>query len=349
MDLVTALRIHGSPIELPLLAGQQVITLGRKGDLRVDHRYLASVQLRFERVGAYLRAENVSADKKTPLFVGRHEVNDCYLKPGDKFRIADTGYYALNDEMRLARRSVAEILGETKDAVVDECLITAVAESDRHVVLLGSEGAEQERLGRAMHWASTRRRSQFLAVPPTNKLGGADLQAIEDARDGTLLIWLPMKGRFDPAFVAQAVSPDAGVRLIICAHAPGKVHKSFPAEVSEDAKRITIEPISARKDEIPVLLDRWFIDRRSSLRFRALAPRVQDKLLSYRWPKNLQELNAAAKHLIMLTYYKSEREAERDNTVTRAASRAWRGRLRLPLPLVPEGVDSIPRKRAKRT
>ena len=342
MDLVTALRIHGSLIELPLLAGQQVITLGRKGDLRVDHRYLASIHIRFERVGAYLRAENVSTDKKNPIIFERRAVTECYLKPGDQFRIGDTIYYALNDEMRVARRSVAEILGETNDALVDDCLITAAVEPDRHVVVLGPTGGEQERLAQAVHWASTRRRNPFRPVPPTNKLGGADLRAIDGARDGTLMIWLPTKGRFDPAFIAQAVAPEAGVRLVICAHTPGKVHRSFPAEVAEGAKRITIEPIAARKAEIAMLLDRWFVERRSSLRFRALAPKVQDKLLSYRWPNNLEELSSAAKHLVSLTYYKSEREAERDTTVTRAASRAWRRRLRLPLPLVPEEPDAVP-------
>ena len=347
MNLVTALRIHGSLIELPLLAGQEVITLGRKGDLRVEHRYLASIHVRFERVGDYLRAENVSTDKKNPLIFEHHEVTECYLKPGDQFQIGDTIYYALDQEMRLARRWVAEILG-TNDAVVDDCLITAAVEPDRHVVLLGETGGDQERLGRAIHWASTRRRNPFWSVPPTNKLGGADLQAIRGARDGTLLIWIPTRGKFDPAFVAQAVAPEAGVRLIICAHAPDKIYYSFPAAVVETAKRITIEPITARKDEIAVLLDRWFIERRSSLRFRALAPEVQDKLLSYTWPNNLQELSTAAEYLVLLTYYKSEREAERDTTLTRAASRAWRKRLMLPLPLVPDETDTATRKKAKR-
>jgi hypothetical protein len=337
-DLVTALRIYGSVIELPLLVGQQVTTLGRKGDLRVDHRYLAAVHVRFERAGGYLRAENVSTDKKNPIIFEHREVAECFLQPGDQFRIGDTTYYALNDEMRLARRWVAEILGETNDAAIDDCLITAAVDPDRPVVLLGPPGGDQQRMGQAIHWASTRRRHPFREVPPTNERGGADLQSIRDARDGTLLIWLPVKGRFDPVFVEHAVAPGARARLIICTHAPGKVAKSFPASVAENAKRITIAPLTARKHEIPVLLDRWFIEHRSSLRFGALAPKVQDKLLSYRWRKNLQELRGAAEHLALLAYYKSEREAERDTTVTRSESRAWRERLKLPLPLVPDDV-----------
>jgi transcriptional regulator with AAA-type ATPase domain len=117
--------------------------------------------------------------------------------------------------------------------------------------------------------------------------------------------------------------------------------------VAESAKRITIPPMTARKDEIPVLLDRWFIDVRSPLRFGLLAHRVQDKLLSYRWRKNLEELRKAAEHLVLLAHYKSEREAERDTAVTRSECRAFRKRLKLPLPLVPETADAGQRRKAK--
>lgn len=345
----TAVRIYGSAMELPLLPGQRVTTLGRNGDLRVDHRYLSSVHVRFEQVSGYLRAENVSTDRKNPIFFQHREVTECYLQPGDQFQIGDTVYYTLDDEMRVARRVMAEILGETNDALVDDCVITAAVDPDRPIVLQGPPGGEQERLGQAIHWSSARRRHQFREVPPTNVRGGADLQKLRDARDGTLLIWLPTKGKFDPSFVEQAVAGDAKARLIICTHAPGKVAASFPASVAENAKRITIDPITARRGEIAVLLDRWFIEARAPVRFGTLSPKVQDKLLSYRWRRNLQELREAAEHLALLTYYKSEREAERDTAVTRSASRAFRKRLKLPLPLIPAESDPSSRKRAKRT
>jgi hypothetical protein len=171
MSLVSALRIHGSVIELPLLAGQDVTTLGRKGDLRVDHRYLAEVHVRFERVGSYLRAENVSTDKKNPLIFENREVTECYLQPGNQFRIGDTIYYTLDDDMRLARQGVAEILGETKDAAIDDCLITAAVEPGRHLVLLGEPGGDQDRLGRAIHRASTRRHNSFEQVLASGPAG----------------------------------------------------------------------------------------------------------------------------------------------------------------------------------
>jgi DNA-binding NtrC family response regulator len=105
--------------------------------------------------------------------------------------------------------------------------------------------------------------------------------------------------------------------------------------------------MAQRKQEIPVLLDRWFIESRSPLRFGALAPEVQHKLSSYRWRRNLEELREASQHLMLLTYYTSEREAERDTAVTRSETRAFRNRLKLPLPLVPK-EDGAQRKKAKR-
>lgn len=340
-DLITALRIYGTTIELPLLAGLLVATLGRSGDLRVDHRYLAKVHARLERVsGNWLRVENISSDRKNPIIFGHHEVSEFYIKPGDQFRIGDTIYYALNEEMRLARRAVAEILGETQDTEIDDCLIAASVDADRHIVLIGEPGSDQARLGHEMHRASTRRHSQFIAVPPTRTPGSADLQSIRDARNGTLLIWLPTKGKFDQDFISYVMAPQTKVRLIICSSSAGKVNGSFPTSITEGAARFTIPPLHVRKEEIPVLLDRWFVERRSSIRFEALAPTIQSKLQSHRWPRNLQELQAAAGHLALLSHYRSEREAERDHSTTRGESRAWRKRLKLPLPLVPTKLPS---------
>jgi hypothetical protein len=340
-DLITALRIHGSAIELPLLSGQLVTTLGRSGDLRVDHPYLAAVHVRFERVsGNWLRVENISTDRKNPLIFDHHEVSECYIHPGDQFRIGDTAYYALNEEMRLARRCVTESLGETRDTEIDDCLIAAAVDADRHVVLIGEPGSQQERLAGAIHWASTRRHNRFIEVGPRSTPGTADLQSIRDARDGTLLLWLPTRGKFDQTFISCALASHAKVRLIICTSSLGKVDGSIPGSAADDAARFTIAPLRERKEDIPVLMDRWFIEDRSKLRFRTLVPAIQDKLISHRWPRNLQELRAAVHHLTLLTHYRSEREAERDNSTTRGECRAWRKRLKLPLPLLPGVPDS---------
>ena len=207
-------------------------------------------------------------------------------------------------------------------------------------VLIGEPGSHQERLAGAIHWASTRRHNRFIEVAPVRTPGTADLQSIRDARDGTLLLWLPSRGKFDPTFLSYVLASHARVRLIICTTSPGKVDTSIPGAAADEATRFTIAPLRERKEDIPVLMDRWFIEDRSNLRFKTLPPVVQDKLISYRWPRNLHELRDAVHHLMLLAHYRSEREAERDKSTTRGESRAWRKRLKLPLPLLPKASES---------
>jgi hypothetical protein len=349
-DQPAALRIYGTPHELPLLAGQLVFQLGREGDLRADHEYLSARHLRIERQGNDLRLENISANKKNALvFENREVATFCLVRPGDTFKIGDTTYYVLNEEMRMARRKVAQILGLANDKAVDECLIIAAKDADRHVVLIGEGGSGQKSLANAIHQCSTRRRSSCISVPAASMPGSADPQCIEDARDGTLVIELPRDRKFDPVFVERVTAPGARVRLVICLQAAGKLARSFPPSITRNADTIEIASIRARKDELPAILDDWFVEHRSPLRFRDLDPRVQRNLRAHRWRDNLQELLEAAFHLTVLAQYASEREAERDLTFTRGKSRYWRAKMRLPLPIVPDkGPQTASRKKVKR-
>jgi hypothetical protein len=336
-DQITALGIHGTEIELAMLAGQAAFTLGRAQtcDLRADRRFLAPTHARIERLSnsSYLRVTNVSTGKNEIVFK-RSAQKEFHVGPGDAFQIGDTTYYALNDEMRLARPIAKEVFGAKRYAAIDDLLIAAVADSDRHIVLLGKPGSDQARLGHAIHVVSLRRRNRFLVIPSTHKPGSADLQTLRDARGGTILIWVPSKGKFDPSFTLAVLEPEARVRVIICAHSLRKADASFPAAVVSEAKHVAIEPLDKRKDEIACLLDHWFVNRRSALRFAALTEANRDTLLSYRWPGNLEELREASNHLAVLAHYRSERQAALDTRTSRSTSRRWRLRLRLRLPLL---------------
>jgi transcriptional regulator of acetoin/glycerol metabolism len=349
-DQPAALRIYGTPHELPLLAGQLVFQLGREGDLRADHEYLSARHLLIERQGNDLRLENISQNRKNALvFENREVATYCLVRPGDTFKIGNTIYYVLNEEMRMARRKVAQILGFTNDKAVDDCLIIAAKDADRHVVLFGGIGSGQKSLANAIHQCSTRRRSNCISVPAASEPGSADPQRIEDAKDGTLVIELPKDRKFDQLFVDRLTAPGVRVRLVICLEAAGKLAKSFQPLVTRNADTIEIPRIQDRKDELPVILDDWFVEHRSSLRFRDLAADVQSKLRSYRWRENLQELLQAAFHLTVLAQYASEREAERDQTFTRSKSRYWRAKMRLPLPIVPKKtLETASHKKVRR-
>jgi hypothetical protein len=336
IDPITALRIYGTEIEFPLLAGQAVFTLGRSAhcDLRADLRYLAAVHVRIERVAHqdWLRVTDVSSGKNPIIFKSRRQ-QEFYMRPGDSFRIGKTVFYALGDEMRLARPTAMEVLGARHHAELDDLLIAAVLNADRHVVIIAEPGNDQERLGQAIHMASPRRRHLFKVIPPESGPGGISLQMVRDARGGTMLIWLPPKRRFDPTALAWMLAPEASLRLILCAPSIGKMNASFPPAVVGGAHEIAIASLRERTEEIPQLLDYWLVSIRSQLRFAALTASAQQKLRAYAWRGNLQELRVAADHLAQLAHFRSERQATSDTEITRSASRSWRKRLGLSLPL----------------
>src|SRR6185369_7021207 len=136
----------------------------------------------------------------------------------------------------------------------------------------------------------------------------------------------------DPAALALLLAPEASLRLILCAPSIGKMNASFPPAVVGGANEVASAPLRERKDEIPRLLDYWFVRNRSGLRFAALTEQAQQRLRSYEWRGNLQELRVAADHLDQLAHFRSERQATSDTDTTRGESRSWRKRLRLALP-----------------
>lgn len=347
-DLITALGVVGTGITLPMLAAQTSFTLGRadRCDLQVSQKYLASVHARLDRVlvssRANIRVSNVSSRKNDVVYNEVAE-GEFLMGAGEWFEIGDSRYYALNEEMRLARPAVMEALGIRKFKAIDEFLIAAVKDSARHVLLLGKPGSDQERLGRAIHQASHRRHNRFHVMTEKPRLTSANRQQLRDAGNGTVLVDLHQKGKLDERVAAALVHPDAKLRLIICARSPDKVEASFPCGIVHDAKKITIPSLWERKNEIVELLNHWFITRRSSLRFSALREELREKLLAYTWPENLQELRETADILLQLAHCRSVRKATEDSLISRGTLRGWCKKLKLKLkdqlPLIPDKAD----------
>ena len=117
-----------------------------------------------------------------------------------------------------------EVLGARSYTEIDDLLIAAALDADRHFVIIAEPGNDQERLGLAIHMASPRRRHPFKVIPPEHDPGDISLQTVRDVRGGTMLIWLPLKRRLDPAALACLLAPEAGLRLILCAPSIGKVN-----------------------------------------------------------------------------------------------------------------------------
>jgi hypothetical protein len=337
-DMITAIRVYGTDIELALVNGQDIFTLGRSPDicdLCVNCQYLAPVHVRLERVpnSSEIRVTNVSSGKNHIVYKAG-EARMFHILAGESFVIGETRYIALNDEMRLARPPISEVFGAKRHSAIDDLLIAAIEENDSHIVLVGEPGCEQGSVAGSIHHVSRRRRCRFIEVEPTSRAGSADRHKIEEARGGTLILWLPSSGRFDPRFIEAATHRDARARLIVCAHSLKKAQASFPDGKLRNVTEIHLAPLRSRRDEIPGLLDKCFVRNESPLRFELLKEEVRQRLVSYSWEDNLRELRTAAVHLGQLSHYKSERQATKDTSITRKASRYWRAKVGFPLPIV---------------
>jgi hypothetical protein len=341
-DLITALGVVGTGVALPMLVAQPSFTLGRSHlcDLRVDEKYLASRHAQIERLSgsarASLRITNVSSAKNAIVYNGVAE-SEFSMGAGDWFEIGESRYYALNEEMRIARPIVMEVLGIRQFKAIDDLLISAVRDSARHVLLLGEPGCDQERLGRIIHQASHRRHNLFHTMPERPKLNRDDHQALRDACNGTVFVHLHQRGKLDERIVAALVHPEARSRLVICAPSVEKIAASFPAHVVNEAKQIMILPLRDRAPEIGELLDQRFDACRAQLRFSAFRDELRSSLEAYAWPGNLGELREAADILVQLSHCRSARQAARESPFSRGELRGWAKKLNLKLllPLVP--------------
>jgi hypothetical protein len=332
-DLITAIRVYGAGIELALLAALSSFTFGRDElcDLRVDSKFVARMQARIDRIPTSLRQSlrvtDISSGKNDIVPNGEVAEREFVMGAGEWFDIGKARFFAMNEEMRTVRSQLMDVLGIGQHEAIDDLLITAVKDSSRHVLLTGEQGCDQARLGHAIHQVSHRRHKGFLDIGESIKLDSELRQKLLDARGGTLLVTLFHKGMLDQRLVQAMVEPEADLRLIICALSPGKIAASVPAETLQHAKLIKIPPLRERSAEIPQLFDKWFVNRRSTLRFAALRPELQQKIAAYLWPANLQEARGDADRLVTLSYYPTRYQAIKDSGITDSTLRRWEKRL----------------------
>jgi transcriptional regulator of acetoin/glycerol metabolism len=329
--LITALRIRGTEYEYVMLAGRPKFGLGTSPhcEICVERRHVSHSHALLERREHRIRVTDL-ASKNGVVFRGRKE-SQFDIGAGDTFSIDETVFYALNDEMRLARPVVSEILGAQRMEDIDDVVMTAVLGS--HMLLLAEPGSDQERIARAVHSASLRRRHHFVIARPTD--GALDPQLVEHARNGTLLL-MPGPASLDPRFVEAVLRPELNVRAIICATSLKSAIDSVTEDLAGRAYKVRIAPVRERRGEIAGLLERWFIDRQARLRFSDLTDENQAALRGYRWPENLEELREVAYLLVQLAPFASERKAAMEVNIPRTTVKRWLDTIGLALPLVRE-------------
>ncbi|HEX4420481.1 MAG TPA: hypothetical protein VH165_21345, partial [Kofleriaceae bacterium] len=237
-----------------------------------------------------------------------------------------------------ARANLTDILGFGQHNAIDDVLIAAVHEPVCHIILIGEQGCDQARFGEVIHYASHRRHRRFHRIDKAPTLDSPTRQTLLDAAFGTLVVPLYQRGRLDPRFTEAILDPQADLRLIICAESAGKIAASFPPDTLRRPYEVMIRPLRERSAEIPQLLDKWLIKRRSPLRFAQLRPELQTAQLQYKWRGNLQELREWADLLATLTMYASRNELNKhSDSLDSRLKRLEKDKLKIKVqfPLVP--------------
>ena len=334
---MTALHIRGTEVDYTMLPAKLKFSFGRhrQCDISVDRRHVSLSHALLERRNGRIRVTDLESK-------GHFKFQACELKqfdigPGDSFFVGETEFVALSDEMRLYRPLVAEILGPQRLDAIDELLIMAV--NGPHMVLCAEPGCDQERLGWAIHRMSLKRPHHFVIAQPGHPELAPVPQLVAHARHGTLLVRIDGPGaKLDPAFVEALTRPDTDVRVILCAPTVVDAIRAVGEKLAASAHRVEIPPLRTRSGEISSLLERWFIDRQSRLRFSDLTDENQAALRAYRWPENLEELLDTADTVIQLAPYPSSRKAEEAGVMPKSNINRWLTKLGLAMPLLREPI-----------
>lgn len=339
-DPITALRIVGREVEYPLLAGHAIFSLGSSPscDLHIESKHVSGYHCSLQRKGQRLRITDQQSHNGT-YFSGRREPN-FDIGPGDMFTVASTTLVALNEEMRLARPTLIEILGSEQRAAVDELLVSAVR--GPHLILLGEEGCDQTRLARALHQASTRRHWQLLELSQFPSERAAQRAILDGARNGAILLSLKERSAPpDDAFRSMLLSPDFRVRLYIAAPSLAVAIAVLGFDAITRMVQVPLRPLRERAGDLPWLLDRIFHERQVKLRTADLRPINQRALRDHGWSQNFQELREAANRLISLSTHETLTKAAEALEMPRTTLLYWiEEKMNLELPLVSEARGS---------
>jgi two-component system NtrC family response regulator len=232
------------------------------------------------------------------------------------------------------------IVGQSKGLlrVLDQA--ARVAQRDATVLILGETGTGKELVARAIHQSSRRSSGPFIAIncgaiprdlveselfgymrgaftgAVTNKSG-----RIESADGGTLFLdeigELPLEAQVKLLRVLQE-----GEVTKVGASTPTKVdvrviaatHRNLTAMIEDGTFRedlyyrlavvpLTLPPLRERREDIPELIDVLFqrAKERHGLLDVRLSPAVHQRLISYRWPGNVRQLENVLERMLLLS------------------------------------------------
>ena len=333
-DLITALRIVGREIEYPLLAGQATFSLGSSTscDVCLDSKHVSGLHCSLKRKGQRLRV--LDQDSHNGTYFGSRREQSFDIGPGDMFTAASTTLVALNEEMRLARPTMIEILGGDRRAAVDELLFSSAR--GHNLILLGEEGCEQGRLARAIHQASPRRDWPLLELSEFPGERAAQRAILDGAQHGAILLSL-QAGTTPPddAFRTMLLSSDFRIRLYLAVPSLVVAAAVFGLDAISRMSQVPLLPLRERTGDLLWLLDRIFHEQRVQLRTADLRLVNQRALRNHGWPQNVNELREAAHRLIALVTHETVTKAAEALELPRSTLQYWvEEKMHLDLPLL---------------
>lgn len=232
------------------------------------------------------------------------------------------------------------IVGHSKSflRVLDQA--ARVAQRDTTVLVQGETGTGKELLARAIHHNSRRRNQPFIAIncgaipkdlveselfgyvrgaftgAQTNKPG-----RIEAADGGTLFLdeigELPMDAQVKLLRVLQEgelTKLGADTQIQVDVRIIAATHRNLPAMVEDETFRedlyyrlavvpLMIPPLRERREDLPELID-VLLERakaRHSMHEVRLSSQVQHRLIAYRWPGNVRQVENVLERMLVLS------------------------------------------------
>lgn len=232
------------------------------------------------------------------------------------------------------------IIGQSKGflRVLDQA--ARVSQRDTTVLIQGETGTGKELLARAIHHNSRRRNRPFIAINCgaiprdlveselfgyvkgafTGALAGK-LGRIESADGGTLFLdeigELPLEAQVKLLRVLQEgelpkIGANKPVRVDVRVIAA--THRNLSAMVEDQTFRedlyyrlavvpLLIPPLRERREDLPQLIDKLFerAKKRHEMKDAVLSPMVQKRLIAYRWPGNVRQMENVLERLLVLS------------------------------------------------
>lgn len=297
-DAVIALREYNCDHEYDLPIHIKSFRLGgsRSCEVSVPGRGLSAVHCLLERRGSRFLVHDQHTTHGT-IHDGR-KIQVAELYPGDRFTAVPVTFIVLNQEIRVHRPLLVDLLGTDFPPWSPDRLIIEAAKGLGNLLLTGEAGCEHERLARALHAMSLLRNRPLVECSHVPADRHSQVALIKRASRSTLMLSLTSKTRpIEHSFASMLVSPAHHVRLLVIAPSLAVARRVLPAENVDQMQHVWIRPIASRAGELPTILDRLLSEGDSPIRLASLTEDNRARLLSHEWRGNWDDLRMAAHRL----------------------------------------------------